>query len=66
MEIKLGQRVIYTFPEPVDFSRTKFLGTVEFVGEAFIFIKDERNIKLKVSYKNSHLLQPVDLEFAIP
>jgi hypothetical protein len=66
MEIKLGQRIIYTFPEPIDSSKAKFLGTVDYVGETFILIKDDRNIKLKVSYKNFHLLQQVDFEFSFP
>jgi hypothetical protein len=66
MEIKLGQRILYTFPEPADFRRTRFLGNVEFVGETFIYIKNDRNIKLKVSFKNFHLLEPVEPEFNFP
>lgn len=57
MEFLPGHKVKYNFPNPNSPNKKHFFGTVDFVGETFITIRDEANTFLKVTYKNFHLLE---------
>jgi len=56
MELKVGDKVRYTFPDPKNLKETEFIGIVEVLAESYIYLKNELNIRLKVSYKNFHLI----------
>lgn len=59
MEIYIGKKMIYKFPAPKDISKNYFIGIVDYIGETFITLKDETNIRLKITMKNFHLLEPL-------
>ncbi len=60
MEIKLGDKFKYLFPDPNNLEKSVFVGTVDFVGESFVTLRSEQNTVLKVSFKNFHLLENCD------
>lgn len=62
MEIELGDEIIYKFPDPLVKNKNSFIGIVDFIGESFIFIKNENNIRLKISFKNFHLITKKGIE----
>ncbi|MCL4549203.1 MAG: hypothetical protein M1495_11610 [Bacteroidetes bacterium] len=59
MKFNIGDSVIYSFPDPGNPEDDKFIGEVEDVSDTFIFIKNERNIRLRVSSKNFYLVSPM-------
>jgi hypothetical protein len=56
MELKVGDKVIYTFPDPKNLKENEFIGVVETIAESYIYLKNELNVRLKVTYKNFHLI----------
>ena len=52
MQIKEGDIIIYSFPFLLSHAKNKFVGHVEYIGADFIFIKDSKNIRLKISSNN--------------
>lgn len=52
MELRTGDKVVYTFPDPEAAVKKTVTGIVDYLGESFIFIKCADNSKLKISYKN--------------
>jgi hypothetical protein len=63
MELKVGDKVKYIFPEPKNMNENEFIGIVETVSKDFIYLKNELNIRLKVSYKNFHLIKIISTHF---
>lgn len=62
MELKIGDKVLYTFPDPEAAVKKTVSGIVDFLGERYIFIKCADNSTLKISYKNFDCLTlPKDL-----
>lgn len=59
MEIKEGDVVRYYFPNPANSEQKFFVGIVTTIQDDYVFILNERNIRLKVSFKNYHLIEPV-------
>lgn len=57
MEIMPGHKVKYIFPNPNTIEKREFVGTVDFIGETFITLRNESNTLLKVSRKNFYLLE---------
>jgi len=60
MNFEIGDTVIYTFPDPVSPKTSKFIGKIEEISGSYIFIKNEKNIRLKVSAKNFELINFVN------
>lgn len=56
-EIKCGDQVEYSFPEPTEKGITSITGIVEYIGDSFVSIKPESMISMKISFKNFHLLR---------
>lgn len=56
MEFHEGEKVVYTFPKPVDGARKQFYGEIFKMTEGWIFIKSEDDVVLKVSFNNIELL----------
>jgi|GEM_PF-3195143 len=56
MEIRTGDKVKYFFPEPADKEKTSITGVVESVADSHLFLKTEDMIRLKISFKNFHLI----------
>lgn len=61
MEIKVGDKVKYIFPDSNNLANSVFVGTVDFVGDSFVTLRSEQNTFLKVSFKNFHLLERCEL-----
>ncbi|MEW5842836.1 MAG: hypothetical protein AB1775_06205 [Bacteroidota bacterium] len=59
MRFDIGDSVVYSFPNPLNPQDDKFIGEIEEVSGTYIFIKDNRNIRLRVSSKNFYLISPV-------
>lgn len=59
MKIYVGDSVVYSFPNPVTPEEDRFIGKVEEVSESYIFIKNDKNIRLRVSSKNFYLISSV-------
>ena len=58
MDFSVGDNVKYRFPEPSNNRELFFKGKIENISESFVFIKNEENIRLKVSFKNFEFLLP--------
>jgi hypothetical protein len=56
-EIKCGDKVEYSFPEPTEKGITSITGIVEYIGDSFVSLKTESLISMKISFKNFHLLR---------
>jgi len=56
MELKVGDKVRYIFPEPKNLKENEFVGTIEIITDNYIYLTNERNIRLKVTSKNFHLI----------
>jgi len=56
MELKVGDKVRYIFPEPKNLKESEFIGIIETITQSYIYLKNERNIRLKVTSKNFHLI----------
>ena len=56
MKFNIGDSVIYSFPAPSNPGDDKFIGEVEEVSDTFIFIKNDRNVRLRISSKNFYLV----------
>ena len=54
MELKIGDLVRYTYPDPMNMTEKVFNGEIENISEGFMIIKNKKNIRLKVSFKNFH------------
>ncbi|RJP57471.1 MAG: hypothetical protein C4543_09765 [Ignavibacteriales bacterium] len=52
MEINIGDKIQYTFPNPDKASNKFVLGTVEFINEFFIVIITDEKVKIKINFKN--------------
>jgi hypothetical protein len=57
MEITIGDKVKYLFPDQNNLAKSAFIGVVDFVGDSFVTLRSEQNMVLKVSFKNFHLLE---------
>lgn len=60
MKIEIGDKVKYLFPDPKNPEESFFVGTVDFIGDSFVTLRNEQNIGLKVSFKNFHLMERID------
>ena len=58
MEFKIGDKVQYSFPNAVSSSMADFSGDIQSISESFIIIRNEKNIQLKISFKNFDLIKP--------
>ena len=66
MRFDIGDSVIYSFPDPLNPQDDKFIGEIEEISDTYIFIKDNRNIRLRVSSKNFYLISPMKAVEKIP
>ncbi len=57
MELRIGDKVVYSFPNPDPNVKKTVTGIVEFLGESFIFLRCADNSQLKISYKNFDCLK---------
>lgn len=60
MRLEIGKSVVYTFPDPLTPGTDKFFGKIEEISSSYIFIKNEKNVRLKVSAKNFALINSVN------
>ncbi len=58
MDIKIGDKIIYTFPNSEKEPGDSITGLIEFIGETFVSMRSEENVQIKISYKNFHLIKP--------
>ncbi len=58
MNLLVGDKVRYSFPNPGVLAKKEFTGMIDFVGETFITLKNESNTLLKITSKNFHLIEP--------
>ena len=61
MQIECGDRVKYSFPEPINEEKLSVTGIIEQIADSYVFLRTENNIKMKISYKNFHLIKPYKL-----
>ena len=60
MQLKVGDYVMYSFPNAVNSSRTDFSGKIHSIYESYIIIRNEKNVQLKISFKNFDLIKPLN------
>jgi hypothetical protein len=56
MSFKQGDKLRYYFPNPLNSNQKFFDGIVESISEYYIYLKNQNNIRLKVSFKNFEFL----------
>jgi len=59
MDINVGDRIIYTFPNPIIKNKTYVIGRVESIDDFYINIRTDNNIKLKITFKNFDYIKPL-------
>lgn len=52
MEINIGDKIQYTFPNPDKTSNKFVIGTVELISEFFIEILTDEKVRIKINFKN--------------
>lgn len=57
MDFKIGDKISYKYPDPANSENEKFIGVLDTIGDAFVYIKNEEGVRLKVSFKHFHLLK---------
>lgn len=62
MEIKIGDKILYIFPNPIVENQKSVVCIVESIDEFYVQLRTENNIKLKVTFKNFDYLQPITEE----
>lgn len=58
MNFKIGDKVRYYFPEPINADNTYFSGEIEFAGVTYMVIRNLNGILLRISYKNFEWVKP--------
>ena len=51
-EINIGDTIRYTFPNPNKGEKKYIIGKVEQIGEFHLVIKTDKNVNLKINFKN--------------
>jgi len=59
MSYSIGDYVQYKYPNPINNNEHVFIGKIESISDEYIFIKNEKNIRLKVSFKNFDYISTV-------
>jgi len=59
MSLKAGDRLVYTYPNPLNSKNKSFSGRVEVICETYVILKNDQNILLKISWKNFDYLTPL-------
>lgn len=57
MEIRCGDKVNYFFPNPEKGKESFITGTIETISDAYVFFKSDKDVKMKISFKNFHLIK---------
>lgn len=57
LDFKVGDVISYEYPDPQDSKNVKFIGVLDTIGDAFVYIKNEEGVRLKVSFKHFNLLK---------
>lgn len=52
MDIEVGSRVKYTFPNPVSMNKRSVIGIIESIQESFVVLITDEKVRLKVNFKN--------------
>lgn len=59
MDINIGDRILYKFPNPILKEQKSVVGTVESIDDFYVILKTEDNIRLKVTFKNFDYLKKI-------
>ncbi|MBU2494748.1 MAG: hypothetical protein KJ571_19160 [Bacteroidetes bacterium] len=57
LDFKIGDKISYVYPNPSNTDNVKFVGVLDTIGDAFVYIKNDEGVRLKVSFKHFHLLK---------
>lgn len=60
MDIKVGDKVVYNFPNPINSQNKKFTGYIEIIADSHIYLRNDEGIRLRVSFKNFDLLEVLE------
>lgn len=52
MDINIGNRIKYTFPDPVTMTNRTATGIVESIGEFYVVMITDDNVRIKIHFKN--------------
>ena len=66
LDFEIGDIISYEYPNPVDAKKVKFIGELSEIGDAFVYIKNEEGVGLKISFKHFHLLKHYKKSSASP
>lgn len=58
MDIKLGDKIKYFFPEPADNNNKSITGIVETISDYYVFLLTDNAVRIKISFKNFNLMHP--------
>ncbi len=59
MDIEVGSKVKYTFPNPVSMKERSVVGRIESIQESFVILITDEKIRLKINFKNFDNLELV-------
>lgn len=60
MDINIGSKIKYTFPNPAAMNKTFAVGIVELVDEFYIMMLTDENIRIKINFKNFESIQVLE------
>ena len=52
MDINIGSKIKYTFPNPSAVNKRFAIGTVELVDEFYFMMLTNENVRIKINFKN--------------
>lgn len=61
MELKIGDIIQYTFPEPLNGIQKNIVGEITFMGESFVKIRFDSGIQMQIRYKNFNRIEKLKI-----
>lgn len=57
MDLKVGDKIKYNFPNPHNSLSKSFFGVIELISDTFVYIRSDEGVRLKVSFKHFDLME---------
>ncbi|OGU34907.1 MAG: hypothetical protein A2068_02035 [Ignavibacteria bacterium GWB2_35_6b] len=57
MDLKVGDKIKYNFPNPHNSLNKSFFGIIEIIGDTHVYLRNEDGVRLKVSFKHFDLME---------
>jgi len=66
MDINIGDKIKYSFPDSTEVSNNFVTGIIESVYESHIVMKTEENVKIKINFKNLEYIEIIKRAEKLP